>query len=62
VTGWGFSAATAASFGGTAGTAFSVVNDTTIHVTTPAGTTGAVNVVVQSPAGSGTLAGGYTFT
>ena len=62
ITGWGFSAATAASFGGANGTSFTVVNDTTITVTTPAGSVGAVNVVVVSPGGSGALTAGFTYT
>jgi hypothetical protein len=39
-----------------------VVNDTTIHETTPAGTIGAVNMVVVGPAGQGVLIGGFSYT
>jgi hypothetical protein len=62
ISGWGFSAATAASFAGVNGTTFSVANDGTINVTTPAGSTGAATVSVSSPAGQGTLSAGFTFT
>jgi hypothetical protein len=62
LTGWGFSAATAASFADVNGTAFSVVNDATITVTAPAGTVGTVDVVVVSPAGQGVLKGGFSYT
>lgn len=61
ITGTGFTGATGVTFGGTAGTAFSVTNDTTIAVTTPAGTVGAKDVVVQSPNGNATKVGGYTY-
>lgn len=61
VTGTDFTGSTAVEFDGTPGTAFSVVNDTTINVTTPAGT-GAVDVVVVNPNGNGTLVGGFTYT
>jgi len=53
--------ATGVSFGGTAATFFSVVNATTIFATTPAHTAGAVNVMVDTPGGTATLANGYTF-
>jgi hypothetical protein len=52
VTGSGFLGATAVQFDGTLGTAFTVVNDTTITVTTPAGDLGAATVVVVDPAGN----------
>jgi hypothetical protein len=62
ITGWGLSAVTAVIFGPNTGTALTGVSDSEITVTTPAGATGPVNVVVQSPAGQGVLSGGYTFT
>lgn len=61
ITGTGFTGATAVTFGGTAGTSRTVVNDTTITVTSPAHTAGAVNVVVTGPSGSGTLTSGFTY-
>jgi hypothetical protein len=62
ISGWGLTAATAASFAGVNGTAFTVVNDSTITCTTPAGSVGPVNVVVVSPGGSGISANAYTYT
>lgn len=53
--------ATSVTFGGTAGTAFSVVNDNTIKVTTPAKGAGAQDVVVVKGAGNATLTGGVTY-
>jgi formylglycine-generating enzyme required for sulfatase activity len=41
--------------------AFSVINDTTIVATTPAGTAGAKPVRIVSPRGSGTLVNGFTY-
>jgi hypothetical protein len=52
----------AVNFGATPGTAFTVVNDSQITVTTPAGSAGAVNVTVVCPAGNATLASGYSYT
>jgi hypothetical protein len=51
ITGSGFLGATGVEFDGTAGTAFSVVNDTTITVTTPAHAAAVVGVVVLDPSG-----------
>ncbi|MGO3146444.1 MAG: IPT/TIG domain-containing protein, partial [Leucobacter sp.] len=51
ITGTGFTDATGVTFDGTAGTAFTVDSDTEITVTTPAGTPGAVDAVVEHPAG-----------
>lgn len=63
VTGTGFINATGVTFGGVAGTGFSVINDTTIHVTTPAHGAGAVAVVVQDVDGADAgLPTGYTYT
>ncbi|MDH3457149.1 MAG: IPT/TIG domain-containing protein [Gemmatimonadota bacterium] len=44
-----------------AGTVFSVVNATTINVTTPAGAAGQVDVVVQHPGGNATLTNGFEY-
>ena len=51
ITGTGFTGATAVTFDSVPGTAFSVINDTTIHVTSPAGAVGPADVVVADPAG-----------
>jgi hypothetical protein len=62
ITGTGFTGATGVMFGGVAGADFTVVDDSTITVTTPAGTAGAVDVVVVHPGGDETLTGGFTYT
>lgn len=62
ITGTGFTHATGATIGGAAVTSFVVVSDTEITGVAPAGTAGAVNVVVASPFGNGTLVGGFTYT
>jgi hypothetical protein len=62
ITGIGLTGATGVLFGGVAGTAFSVVNDTRITVTTPAHAAGAVDVVVQHPAGNVTAGGAFLYT
>lgn len=49
LTGVGFTGATAVKFDNTNGTAFSVVNDTTINVTSPAHAAGTVNITVVLP-------------
>jgi hypothetical protein len=51
IQGSGFTGATGVTFDSVPGTAFTVINDTTIHVTSPAGTVGPVDVVVTDPAG-----------
>lgn len=61
ITGTGFTGATAATFGATAGTSFSVVNDTAILVTSPAKTAGAVAVVITKAGSTNSLASGYTY-
>ena len=60
IKGVNLSGATGVTFGGTAGTAFSVVNDTTINVTSPAKTAGAHAVVVTDDAGN-LAAGNFTY-
>jgi glucose/arabinose dehydrogenase len=63
ITGTGFLAGATVSFGGTAGTAVTVVNGTTITASTPAHAAGAVNVVVtNTDAKNATLTNGYTYT
>lgn len=61
ITGLNLTGATGVTFGGTPGTAFSVVNDTTINVTTPAHAAGAVNVVVAHPGGNVTKTNFFTY-
>ena len=63
ITGTGFLAGAAVSFGGTAATGVALVNSTTITSSTPAHAAGAVNVVVtNTDTKSGTLTNGYTYT
>jgi IPT/TIG domain len=52
--------ATGVTFGGTAGTAFSVVDDNTVKVTTPAKTAGAHAVVVADDSGN-VACGNFTY-
>ena len=61
VRGDNFTGATSVTFGGTAGTSFSVVDDNTIKVTTPAKAAGSYDVVVVKGAGNGTLQLGVTY-
>ena len=62
ISGTGFASGATVSFGGAAATNVQVVGSTTITATTPAHSSGAVNVVVQNPGGeSGTLTNGYTY-
>lgn len=49
-------------FGGTAATAVVVVDEETITCTTPAHTSGAVNVVIADDAGNVTATGAFTYT
>ena len=52
ITGTGFTGATAVSFGGIPATSFTVVSDTQIQATAPAGQAGTVDVEVVTPAGA----------
>lgn len=47
--------------GGAAATNVTVVNDTTLTATTPAGTEGPADVTVTTAGGSDTLADGFTY-
>ena len=59
ITGTSFTGATAVKFGATAATAFVVDDSTTIYATVPAGTAGAANITVTTPAGTSTA---FTYT
>lgn len=61
LTGAGFTGATGVTFGGIAATSVNVVNSTTVTAVTPAHATGAVDVVIIKPSGSGTKTNGYTY-
>lgn len=61
IIGKGFTSATAVQFGGTNGTAFSVVNDEVINVTTPAKGAGTYTLTIVHPNGNANLANGVTF-
>jgi hypothetical protein len=60
ITGSGFTGATGVTFDGVPGTGFTVVNDTTITVTSPPGTAGRADVVIQSPSGA-SAPGAFTY-
>jgi len=61
LTGTNFAGATSVTFGGVAATSVNVVDDTTITAVTPAHAAGAVDVVVTTPGGAGTLTDGFTY-
>jgi len=61
ISGTNFTGVTGVTIGGLAATGISVVNATTITATTPAGSAGIRDVVVTTPAGSGTGAGIFTY-
>lgn len=61
ITGTNLNGATAVSIGGVAATGVTVVSASSITATTPAHAAGAVNVVVTTPDGTGTLTNSYTF-
>lgn len=62
ITGAGFTGATAVNFEATPGSAFSVTNDTTIAVTSPAHAVGPVDVTVVKAGGNGYKPNGFTYT
>ncbi len=61
LTGTGLTGATAVRFGGVAATSVNVVNSTTVTAVTPVHAIGAVDVVIDTPAGGATLSNGYTY-
>ncbi|MGQ3276974.1 MAG: putative Ig domain-containing protein, partial [Shinella sp.] len=61
ISGTDFTGATAVTFAGTGGGNLTIVNDTTITVTTPAHAAGAVAVAVTTPGGTDTLNSGFTY-
>lgn len=61
ITGSNLTGATGVTIGGTAATNVTVVDDTTITATTPAGTAGAKDVAVTTSGGSGTGTGLFTY-
>lgn len=62
IDGTDFAGAEGVTFGGTAGTAFQVISNTRIKVTTPAKTAGPYAVVVKDDAGDVTKANGFTYS
>jgi hypothetical protein len=61
IVGTGFTGVTSLTFGGTAATSFTILNDELIAAVTPAHAAGAVNVVMTGPGGTDTVTGGYTY-
>lgn len=60
-TGTNLTGATGATVGGAAATAFTVLDDTSVRFTTPAGTAGAKDVAVTDDSGTVTLPGAFTY-
>ncbi|MFE9993535.1 phage tail tube protein [Streptomyces avermitilis] len=61
IVGTNLDSVTAVNFGSTAGTGLVVESDTELTVITPAGATGAKDVVVTSAGGTATKTGGFTY-
>lgn len=61
VTGSNLTGATGATVGGVAATVFSVLSDTQVRFTTPAGTAGAKSVVITDDSGPATLTNAFTY-
>jgi uncharacterized repeat protein (TIGR02543 family) len=61
ITGSNFTLVTGVTVGGNAAT-FSITSDTSLSISTPAGTSGAKDVVVSATGGAATLAGGFTYS
>lgn len=62
VTGSGFTGATAVRFGASSASAMTVVSDTQITATSPAGSSGTVDVTVVTPAGTSATSPADQFT
>ncbi|MBV7274500.1 cell wall-binding repeat-containing protein [Clostridium sp. PL3] len=62
ITGTGFTGATAVNFGGTAATNFTVVSDTEITATAPAGSAGAVDITVTTAGGTSSTSSADQYT
>ncbi len=62
LTGTNLTGATAVSFGGTSATGFTVVNDTTVTATAPAGAAGTVDVTVTTSGGTSGAGAGDHYT
>lgn len=61
LTGTGLMGTTGITFDGIAATSVNVIDSTTVTGVTPAHMAGPVDVVIDTPAGGGTLANGYTY-
>lgn len=57
-----FAGVTSVKFGSTSGTELKVVSDSELRVKTPAGTAGAVSVVVAADSGNATKSNGFTYS
>lgn len=62
ITGTNLAGSEGVTFGGTPGTAFKVISNTQVQVTTPAKTAGAYNVVVKDDSGDVTKTSGFTYS
>jgi len=61
IVGTHLAATTLVEFGGVAASDLTVVSSTEVHAITPPGSSGAVDIAVTTPAGTTTLAGGFTY-